>query len=322
MLRAAERGGNFPALFRRRLGALLVIGILHALIWLGDILTLYALCGFVLLLFRTRSERALLRVGARPDAPARGGVWRTGIRPSVASGSPARGHPGVRPQDDGRHAVRVLGDERLRAGVLPVAGPDCVVATGQGAGDVPPRPLGRPADDTRAACLPSCPPPASHADCLPVGLAGGAALAWADHRGIYYAPGPHGLEYTLIYFFGTHVLALGYLGAFGVAWLGKGRALLSHLAPVGRAALSNYLAQTALIVMLLYTPGLGLSLTLPVWTCLPVGATYYVLQAIASRWWLSSHRYGAAEWVWRMMTYGRAFRLSTGAETAFPVAEA
>jgi uncharacterized protein len=60
MMRAAERGGRFGAFFRRRLAALLLIGIVHAFIWLGDILTLYALCGFVLLPFRTRSDRTIL----------------------------------------------------------------------------------------------------------------------------------------------------------------------------------------------------------------------------------------------------------------------
>ena len=49
------------ALFRRRLGLLLAIGLLHAtLLWSGDILTLYALLGFALVPFYGRSSRTLL----------------------------------------------------------------------------------------------------------------------------------------------------------------------------------------------------------------------------------------------------------------------
>jgi uncharacterized protein len=31
----------------------------------------------------------------------------------------------------------------------------------------------------------------------------------------------------------------------------------------------------------------------------------YGLQIPFSQWWLSSHRYGRMEWVWRRLTYGR-----------------
>ena len=62
MARAAERGDTKASLFKRRLFWLLVIGILHAvLLWSGDILTLYALLGFVLLLFRKTSDARLLK---------------------------------------------------------------------------------------------------------------------------------------------------------------------------------------------------------------------------------------------------------------------
>src|SRR4028118_303958 len=60
--RAEERGDAKASLFKRRLFWLLIIGLLHAyLLWAGDILSIYALMGFVLLLFRRKTDGALLK---------------------------------------------------------------------------------------------------------------------------------------------------------------------------------------------------------------------------------------------------------------------
>lgn len=79
--------------------------------------------------------------------------------------------------------------------------------------------------------------------------------------------------------------------------------LLAPLAAVGRMALTNYLLQALLInpVCIAFnlfdrvTPGLGLVLALSVW----------LIQVPASVWWLKRFRFGPAEWVWRSLTYGR-----------------
>ncbi|MBL7184472.1 MAG: hypothetical protein ISS50_08485 [Anaerolineae bacterium] len=61
LTRAEAKGTRFRPVFLRRLFILLIIGVLHSiLIWDGDILTTYALFGFLLLLFRRRSGKALL----------------------------------------------------------------------------------------------------------------------------------------------------------------------------------------------------------------------------------------------------------------------
>ena len=60
--RAEERGDSRASLFKRRLFWLLVIGLLHAyLLWSGDILSIYAVMGFVLILFRRKTNGALLK---------------------------------------------------------------------------------------------------------------------------------------------------------------------------------------------------------------------------------------------------------------------
>src|SRR5215217_1488011 len=60
--RAEERGDTNASLFKRRLFWLLIIGLLHAyLLWAGDILSIYALIGFVLILFRRKSNGSLIK---------------------------------------------------------------------------------------------------------------------------------------------------------------------------------------------------------------------------------------------------------------------
>jgi uncharacterized protein len=62
--RLERRGANGIRIFYRRLLVLLAIGLVHlCLIWDGDILTLYALLGMFLPLFRKWSERGILIAG-------------------------------------------------------------------------------------------------------------------------------------------------------------------------------------------------------------------------------------------------------------------
>src|SRR6185312_9221350 len=56
---ATKRGADFARHFARRLAILLVIGLVHASLWYGDILKDYALIGFALLFFRRSSATIL-----------------------------------------------------------------------------------------------------------------------------------------------------------------------------------------------------------------------------------------------------------------------
>src|SRR5437764_10834532 len=64
--RAEERGDSRASLFKRRLFWLLVIGLLHAyLLWSGDILSIYAVMGLVLILLRKKTNVRVAQVGVR-----------------------------------------------------------------------------------------------------------------------------------------------------------------------------------------------------------------------------------------------------------------
>ncbi len=62
MDRAAQKVDSPNKLFARRLSILLGFGILHiTFVWVGDILTFYAVSGFLLLAFYKRTAKTVLR---------------------------------------------------------------------------------------------------------------------------------------------------------------------------------------------------------------------------------------------------------------------
>jgi uncharacterized protein len=103
---------------------------------------------------------------------------------------------------------------------------------------------------------------------------------------------------TMTFYVATIVRAV-----HSVAW----RERLVSIATVGRMPLTNYLLQTLLATFIFYGWGLGfwgkigpgLQLVLAV-------AIYFVIQVPLSRWWLNRFTLGPMEYLWRVLTYGRA----------------
>jgi uncharacterized protein len=78
------------------------------------------------------------------------------------------------------------------------------------------------------------------------------------------------------------------------------------LAPLGRMALTNYLMQSVLGVLLFYGYGLGLMGKLGSAAQLALALALLALQTLISHLWLARFRFGPAEWLWRSLTYGKA----------------
>lgn len=102
-------------------------------------------------------------------------------------------------------------------------------------------------------------------------------------------------------------LALGYaaLVIWAVAGTRQGSGLLAWAAPVGRMAFSNYLAQSVVLGLLFYGYGLGLIGRVGAASGLGLAVVIYAVGVCASRRWLRGHRFGPLEWLWRTLTYGR-----------------
>jgi uncharacterized protein len=114
----------------------------------------------------------------------------------------------------------------------------------------------------------------------------------------------HGLAESVLYAVAVVPLALAYAASFALLWRRAFWArVLGIFAAAGKMALTNYLLQTVIAVLVF--SGFGLHLAGQ------VGPTYLWLQAIAtlalqilfSKWWLARYRFGPMEWVWRSATY-------------------
>ena len=105
---------------------------------------------------------------------------------------------------------------------------------------------------------------------------------------------------------GTIALALGYGAAIlGIARFEHGKRLLGWAAPLGRMAFTNYVAQSIIFGWIFYGYGLGLFGRLGVTEALAIGIAVYAAQVLFSAWWLRHYRYGPLEWLWRSLMYGR-----------------
>ena len=116
------------------------------------------------------------------------------------------------------------------------------------------------------------------------------------------------------YHVGRLGMAMGYLGVILLlvhkgAWTGLRR----RLAAVGRMALTNYLMHSFICMLVFTGAGLALLGELTRAELYIVVLAIWILQLIASPWWLARYKFGPLEWLWRGLTYGRWPALSRSA---------
>ena len=89
--------------------------------------------------------------------------------------------------------------------------------------------------------------------------------------------------------------------------------LTSRLAAVGRMAFSNYISQTIICTTIFYGYGFGLFGRYDRIQLMGFVLAVWILQLIVSPIWLKRFRFGPLEWVWRTLTYGRVQPFRIGA---------
>lgn len=319
MLRTEARGTRFVPLYLRRLTILLVIGLLHTfLLWWGDILHIYALLGFWLLLFRKRQPKTLLAwAGASLMISVLlfvsfGGVavFRNMRLPIEQRQQNAAARKELRAAETNR-AIQTysegsyveMGRQRIKdlqaeyAGLTPyIPHIFAMFLLGLYAGR---RGIFR--DVT--AHLPFI------RRVMWVGLAIGLPgnLVFAAFK-VELASAvqtfPLNVMVQILYLISASALCLFY--ASSITLLLQKRSWQERLAPlkaVGRMALSNYLLQTVIGTALFYSYGLGLYGKVGPAICLGLSVTIFLIQIVLSNWWLSRFHFGPVEWLWRSLTY-------------------
>ena len=280
--RATGRGRSGVLLSLWRNALLLLIGILHLLLWEGDVLTVYAVASVFLIALRKLRHRALIAVGVV--------VFVLSVPCALmaqfiadASGSPLYGlwTPGETSNDEATGILFLLGYFLRALGMMLI-----------GAGLF------------RAGFIDGGLPARTYRLTAIVGIAVGVPLAAAGV--VIVAVNDYSREVAFIgqipNTLGTIPFSLGYMSLI-ILWDNRANNWLKRrLCAVGRMALTNYLTQTALGMLVLtvlladvefVNRSAVLTFVVAVWG----------LQVWWSEAWLSRFRFGPAEWLWRVATY-------------------
>jgi uncharacterized protein len=312
MDRLAARGRDPRAVLARRLSGLFVIGLVHWLIWSGDILHIYAVAGFLLLPLHRWSSARLLSIGVPLAVVARPA---TNLVSAQLGGGPEL----LAPPLDAELAARLqvfqsadfLGYLRLQlhADVLPS------LFDGSYIGGVL-HALARfmvGMAVARADCLREV---RTHATvfvaiaclCLLFGIVFQREWIFEEPlRSAGWLSSAIALRFALALLnsFGVVAMTAGYVALFALTWqVAAGRRLLGTLEPVGKMALTSYLAQTLINYLIFFGIGLGLVARVGTTFCVVVSVLVFAVQIVASRYWLGRFRFGPVEWLWRWWTYG------------------
>ena len=88
-----------------------------------------------------------------------------------------------------------------------------------------------------------------------------------------------------------------------------GKRILKYLIPMGRMALSNYLFQTIIMIVIFYNYGFNLFGKIGLITTTGIAILILVLQIICSNIWLRHFKFGPLEWLWRSLTYKQRIKI-------------
>lgn len=308
--------GRSAELHYRRMGWLLLVGLLHAhLLWYGDILFTFALCGMVLYLLR-RLPPVWLFVLAFVCLLVASGIsvffgysmpywpeeqvqtlndetWFPLAEIVQAELDAYRGgwfeqmYKRVPTAFFFETFLLVLGGFGLKAAAM--------MLTGMGL--------------FKLGVLSAARSAKTYALMAVIGLGIGFAMAefgvrqniahdWEIEYSFYY-----GTQYN---FWGSAVASIGYVGVVMlVVKLNVLGVLTRTLSAVGRMALTNYLMQTIICTTIFYGHGFGQFGRLERIEQVGVVAAIWAAQLIWSPLWLKHYRMGPFEWVWRSLSYWR-----------------
>ncbi len=319
----AESSGARPArLHYRRVGLLILFGLLHAyLLWYGDILFAYGVCGLFTYLFRRKSPRTLIAsslvlalIGSliaiglgllwvphwspgteasfmedwRPnpqafnqEVTAYRGSWIDQMSDRVPSALEIETWEFLTYYAWKSSSLMVLGMALFKLGAFHARWTRRHYLALVGVGLL----VGIPT--------------------IIFGVVQNFERHW-DLRYSFYL----GAQYN---YWGSYLVALGWTGLI-MLWCQGSRAsaLKERMAAVGRMAFSSYILQTVICTTIFYGHGFGYFESVPRTGQILIVFAIYAAQLAIAPLWLRHFRFGPLEWLWRSLTYGRRqpFRLA------------
>lgn len=316
---AKRRGGSGLGLFYRRMGVLAAVGAMHLMfIWSGDILLLYALLGMLLPLFSRVSDRGLLvwavALLVLPVLVDTACQW-TGVqlsRPVIEWQQACCARYGITDDNfaywlrdaDGygevfqfllqgalvRAQEFIEGNRYFKVLGLFLIG--LYIGRHKIAADI-----------------------AAHRDWLvrvcraglAIGLPFSFAYSWSAMHGRPMGEAVH----SALYLVSIYPLGFAYASGLCLLWLRHDKAQVwGWLAAPGRMALTSYIGQSVIGVLIFYGIGLGIGASVGLVQTEVIALATYLVQMLSCRLWLARFQFGPLEWMWRMLTYGKKFPIT------------
>ncbi len=317
VMRAEEKGSNVAVFYSRRQLILFFIGVVHLLLfWHGDILHVYALCGLFLLAFaRCKGRTLLVSAVALSGGAILLMIMTIGIQ-ALASSMVGTGAVDTALGETRRQFSNQVLAAFAHGGYADILQWNAKVYFASIVGLLYIFPLtagrfllGFYAGRRRlfhnvAANLPLFRKLLWWS--LPVGLVSSALfVAGTEMARVEVIDGA---VWRLLLIIPTEVssfaLCLFYVATITLLYQrATWQKRLSVLAPLGRMALTNYLMQTLLCLVIFYGSG-QIGQTGPA-KCLLIALVIYAGQVMLSTLWLTRFRMGPVEWLWRTMSYGK-----------------
>jgi len=299
---------DFLKTYRRRLFILLLIGVLHSLFWNGDILLMYSLLGFILLLFRNMKKEKLFRLALffillptiidlalLPFTQASGAVQPALAHTTYPDMTPAavvsmfkNGSVSDLFHLNIHHLIWKWLSYVPSGRMVTMFG---IFVLGYYLGSI-----NFFEEKVKSPKL------------LVLGLVAGLSttlLAVTMGGNPYHFP-PTLLNtaYKSLLVVGQISMCLFYVASIArILQTTSGHKILCYLRPVGRMALTNYLFQSLICVFIFYNFGMNLfgEIGLVYVDCIAI--SILIFQVVLSNLWLNYFEFGPLEWVWRSLTY-------------------
>jgi uncharacterized protein len=313
ILMTSKGGGEHSAgVHYRRMGWLILFGLLHAhLLWFGDILYTYGVCGLIVYLFRKLSPGPLIAWSIALQAVSSGLFVLIGTSmlqaPPEAVGDIER-QMRVTPEAIQRELAAYRGgwldQQSIRSGdalnletqgfllysIWKVLG---LMLLGMAL--------------FKMGVFSAARSTTFYIGLVAIGLLVGVPVV---SYGVYqnFAAGwdvrYSGFLGTQFNYWASIIVALGWVGAVMLAC--KTQVLqraTSVLADVGRMAFTNYILQTLICTTIFYGHGLGLFGYVDRVGQIGVVLAVWAFELVMSPWWLRRFAFGPMEWLWRSLTY-------------------